>query len=587
VRIVIKGRVAKALIHDLKKIDKETFQDEDGWRDVEVDLTRLTQSEQERLYEVLAHGKVPGAKVVAADIKKYLKAGREGINSVTARTVRQAAWMLEHYFASLEHHLIFSEDDYEGGSFVGYFVEDVDYVEKRDRDPEHVSIRLVWIENDARDSLNLDWYAGSVLGRSPIEILKDNGYTPESSKLMATLKTETELYYELREKVGKKYVGAGIGVADLDDASETQRHWRARNQIRLDNFDLKTPVVIDVLHETDSKNSNRDSDTHVNLYRWHKWNLRFYSPSEDELVKHLEADENSDFAPELQLPVHPLVPCFDLKRHQRLRVHVNNLTPYKYRREVAEGLVIPERDRRLVNLLVDQSNNTFQDVVEGKGQSMNVLSGGPPGTGKTLTVEVFAEFKERPLYNVQCSQLGLSPDDIEKNLSVILQRANRWNAVLLLDEADVYIRTRGDDLMHNAIVGVFLRVLEYASCILFMTTNLPEAVDDAIASRCVVALHYRLPNADQQAEIWRNLAKLNKLTVADKDIKAFITKHPRVSGRDVKNLLKLASFIAQSEDRLIDIQALEFALEYKPTADVPDEVVTDPLTVERRRLLGA
>ena len=103
-------------------------------------------------------------------------------------------------------------------------------------------------------------------------------------------------------------------------------------------------------------------------------------------------------------------------------------------------------------------------------------------TSKTLTAEVLAEYKERPLYSIQCSQLGIDPETIEKNLAVVLQRANRWNAILLLDEADVYITKRGSSLQHNAIVGVFLRILEYAQCILIMTTNLSMTRSRAAAS---------------------------------------------------------------------------------------------------------
>src|SRR3546814_2642760 len=55
-----------------------------------------------------------------------------------------------------------------------------------------------------------------------------------------------------------------------------------------------------------------------------------------------------------------------------------------------------------------------------------------------------------------------------------------------LDEADVYIRCRDNDLEHNAIVAEFLRTLEYFNGLLFMTTNRINDVDDAILSRCKI-----------------------------------------------------------------------------------------------------
>jgi hypothetical protein len=336
----------------------------------------------------------------------------------------------------------------------------------------------------------------------------------------------------------------------------------------MNNFGLDSRVVVDVLYEKDSERHDRSHRTpSFDLYRWHEWNLRFFSPSEDALVRHLEADEDTADRPIVQVPVHPLVPCFDLRRHVRLRVHVNNLTPYEYRREVAAGLVLPDVDRKMINILVDQSQNTFQDIVSGKGQSMNILSSGPPGTGKTATAEVFAEFKGRPLYTIQCSQLGLEPGEVESSLSIILQRANRWNAVLLLDEADVYIRRRAADIQQNAIVGVFLRVLEYASCILFMTTNLPENVDDAVASRCIVHLHYDVPTPLAQAKIWHILAELNGIQLDVASVNAFVAKHPNLTGRDVKNLLKLASFICEADGVEMSSEILELALRFKPTLD--------------------
>ncbi len=588
-QITIKGRVAEKLRSDVEEFQKlESAWDENGSRkgysDVDLDLGKLTRAECERLRDVLKTSGIQGTRVVAADITKYLRASDEGIDKMTARVVRQAAWMLEHYFAHLPNHVIFSKDDYEGGSYVGYYVEDVEYKARQESSrggviPECIQIDLLWVNLDARQSRRMSWEAEDVLGMTPAEMLAGQGYVAETPELMERLRLETERYYEVRDEIGKKYTARGLAKDDIDDATERStdhaytwsrgRGSRMKSKvIRMDLFDVETPVVIDIMSEKGDKDHESSGKSYVDLYRWHPWNMRFHSPSEDDLARHLEADEDSDFAPHLQLPVHPLIPCFDLRRHARLRVHLNNLTPYAYRPEVARGLVLPDRDRALIDLLVDQSSNSFQDIVEGKGQSMNILSGGAPGTGKTATAEVLAEFKGRPLYNIQCSQLGLSPEQVEQNLGIVLQRANRWNAILLLDEADVYIRRRGTDLAHNAIVGVFLRVIEYAQCILIMTTNLADDVDDAIASRCIVRIGYELPSADDQRKIWRILADLNRVDLPDPVIDKFVARHPRISGRDVKNLLKLASFVAARDGRPVDLSTLEFALEYKPTSSL-------------------
>lgn len=575
-KLYMKEVVAEAIADDLKKIHI-TIKKKSRWGgdDIKtmIDLATLTRQEVENLRDMLQLSKVRGTKVIAEDVVKYLKAADEGVGLMQARTVRQAAWMLEYYFAALPHHLVFGRDEYEGGSHVGYYVADVDYepakegTSSRSRVPEQVEIDVVWIENEQRHKKTHHLLAEFTVSLTCKQMIDALGLEAETPALVEKLGRETVRYYETIGQIGAQHTARGIGLADLDDAirGEKKHSWD-KGIVRLDNFGVDCTVVVDMLNETDGeKGYSGRSGADFDLYRWHEWNLRFFTPSEDAMVRHLKAEERTADRPVVQVPVHPLVPVFDLRRHQRLRVHVNNLTPYEYRVGVAEGLVLPDVDRKMINVLVDQSQNTFQDIVLGKGQSMNIISSGPPGTGKTVTAEVFAEFKRRPLYNVQCSQLGLAPEHVEANLGVILQRANRWNAVLLLDEADVYIRKRSRDIRQNAIVGVFLRMLEYASCILFMTTNLPDDVDDAVASRCVVHLHYGTPTVADQVSIWRTLARLNEIDLAPGVVESFAEAHPNLTGRDVKNLLKLASFICESEKIPMGRQALDLALRFKPT----------------------
>lgn len=53
--------------------------------------------------------------------------------------------------------------------------------------------------------------------------------------------------------------------------------------------------------------------------------------------------------------------------------------------------------------------------------------------------------------------------------------ANKWGCVLLLHEADVFMARRTQtNLQRNALVSVFLRVLEYYAGILFLTTSKPQ-----------------------------------------------------------------------------------------------------------------
>lgn len=148
--------------------------------------------------------------------------------------------------------------------------------------------------------------------------------------------------------------------------------------------------------------------------------------------------------------------------------------------------------------------SSIDDVIQGKGKGLVAVLHGPPGTGKTLTAEGISELLKCPLYMVSAGELGTDPRTLEAELQKILDIAHAWGAVLLLDEADVFLEKRTiQDIHRNALVSIFLRLLEYFQGILFLTTNRVETFDDAFQSRIHIALRYGdlLPRARRQ--IWK------------------------------------------------------------------------------------
>lgn len=145
------------------------------------------------------------------------------------------------------------------------------------------------------------------------------------------------------------------------------------------------------------------------------------------------------------------------------------------------------------------------DFIKGKGEGQIFLLHGAPGVGKTCTAECVAELTQRPLLSITCGDMGTTPEEVEENLDEFLQLGELWGAILLLDEADIYLEQRdSENLPRNALVSVFLRALEYYKGILFLTTNRVGTFDDAFISRIHVALHYRdLTDADRE-KIWNN-----------------------------------------------------------------------------------
>jgi ATPase family associated with various cellular activities (AAA) len=242
-----------------------------------------------------------------------------------------------------------------------------------------------------------------------------------------------------------------------------------------------------------------------------------------------------------KIPLHCYVCLFHLEWHRNIWVHVQHITEYRYQPELRDKLVLPDHHRDLIDILTSNMNVFVQDFVPGKSGGTTILCQGAPGLGKTLTAEIYSEVVGKPLYRVHSGQLGTTAASVGATLSGILQRAVRWGAILLLDEADVYIRRRDNDLEHNAIVAEFLRTLEYFNGLLFMTTNRVDDVDDAILSRCIAKIQYETPPKADAIRLWKLLAEQFGVDLTDDLIEALTIAYPKASGRDIKELLKLTT----------------------------------------------
>ena len=95
---------------------------------------------------------------------------------------------------------------------------------------------------------------------------------------------------------------------------------------------------------------------------------------------------------------------------------------------------------------------------------------------------------------------------MEVQLARMFQTANHWNALILLDEADVYLEQRSKkDVARNKLVSVFLRKLEYCDVIMFLTTNRVSDFDEAILSRIHLMLKYHELGVAVRRQIWEHM----------------------------------------------------------------------------------
>jgi SpoVK/Ycf46/Vps4 family AAA+-type ATPase len=268
----------------------------------------------------------------------------------------------------------------------------------------------------------------------------------------------------------------------------------------------------------------------------------------DESVRSNETNKNH------HIP-YPFVRVFSFSQKEYFFVDVNNLEDYKYDNEAINRVFLPEKIRHLLNsIFTAPIDSLVGDIIDYKHGGMIILAYGNPGIGKTSTAEVYSEIQQIPLYTIDIAELGTSADRIEKNLSTIFKRVENWNAIVLFDEIDVFLAKREkNDLNRTAIVGVFLRLMDYFKGVMFLTSNRPEVLDYAISSRITLKIKYPDLDENTRYKIWKE--KLNRAAI---NFKGDLTKVSQIelNGREIRNMIRLAKILHPSEitdNQLIDL----------------------------------
>ncbi|SCO90709.1 related to TOB3 (member of AAA-ATPase family) [Fusarium oxysporum] len=238
-------------------------------------------------------------------------------------------------------------------------------------------------------------------------------------------------------------------------------------------------------------------------------------------------------------------------------------------KDVVRGLVMSHFQRKVLERKYADAatEGPSQDLIQGKGRGLVVLLHGVPGVGKTATAEAVAMENRKPLFVITCGDLGLTPHEVESSLKNVFRLAHLWDCVLLLDEADVFLSQRSkQDMKRNALVSVFLRVLEYYNGLLFLTTNRVGTIDEAFKSRIHLSLYYPPLDKTQTRDIFRlNIGKLKQieaerhrmtgepaLVIKENEIIDFAAKHYEElarstgcwNGRQIRSAFQIASSLA-------------------------------------------
>ncbi|MDB2705438.1 ATP-binding protein [Pseudomonadota bacterium] len=378
----------------------------------------------------------------------------------------------------------------------------------------------------------VSFYPGDVVQKRIADALELKGVFKETPEL----KTEYELSYEryhqlIKDQFSEQFVAKGNIYKSKDDR-------------------VPNGAFIDV------KVINDMSATDVNTHEQFRESCLIDGP--DKL---------------LALPEWPLVRVFNLNTHDYVWLHADYLTPYKYDKSLRDKLILPKSHRDLLDVLTTNVEAFSGDIIDGKTAGNVILCKGIPGVGKTLTAEVYSEIIERPLYLLHSGSLGTTAKEIEENLRVVFSRSERWGCVLLLDEADVFIVRRNDNIEQNAIVAEFLRTMEYFNGLLFMTTNRPNDIDEAIISRCAAIINYEAPTKGDASKIWQVIATQYSYTLSETLLSQLLDTFEGITPRDIKMLLRLALRVSAGKNAELDMDVFRQCAMFRAIRMVESEVL--------------
>ncbi|KLO79662.1 TOB3 (member of AAA-ATPase family) [Fusarium fujikuroi] len=364
-----------------------------------------------------------------------------------------------------------------------------------------------------------------------------------------------------KDAIEQRLVSRGRKVLDLQGLTYCSYNGIALHpgESGVEKHNVECRILVDVVgynkyHLAQGKRENKDPEIEVVdvSRRRHKQDLAEAKPEGKHpktQQKRLNEEEQTKNKEELlQKPkelafMTELIGGYALKNKLWVYFYVEDIEPIVWNDQAYSHLVFDEQQKDLVLSFVENHslangvNTAMEDVIVGKGQGLIMLLSGPPGTGKTLMAEAIADRTHRPLFYLQAEDLGINAAALGANIKKVFEMATEWNAVILLDEADVFMAERNpNDIHRNELVSIFLRELEYYRGIIFLTTNLYHTIDTAFRSRVSLHLLFKSLTREARETVWRKflqrLPENNRITDVTDESTATGSTTPRNDGTE-------------------------------------------------------
>ncbi len=236
------------------------------------------------------------------------------------------------------------------------------------------------------------------------------------------------------------------------------------------------------------------------------------------------------------------------------------ITVHQLRLVERDQVILPEAtltllERNVINFV----RNRAQLKEYGMSTKKGILFYGPPGTGKTHTIHYLARALEgHTTLLVSAEQVGLLGEYM--TLARLLQPS-----IVVMEDVDLIARDRTnmnspcEEVLLNKLLNEMDGLKEAADILFVLTTNRPEALEAALASRpgrVNQAIEFPVPDADGRRKLIQLYAP--NVGLAAQDVDDLIARTDGVSAAFIKELMRrTAQFAIERNPQEPSIQKVD------------------------------
>ncbi|KAL2049585.1 hypothetical protein ABVK25_010164 [Lepraria finkii] len=148
-------------------------------------------------------------------------------------------------------------------------------------------------------------------------------------------------------------------------------------------------------------------------------------------------------------------------------------------------LRIPAEDQETITTLA-------RTYGTGEGSGLNITLHGTPGIAKPLIATAVSEYLQTPLISFDAGRLRLDPETWRTQLSNLFRMAKRWNAIILLGQAEIALDSR----QARNLVSDFLRQVRVYNGIIFLEVGRQCSPDVDVQSKIALSVRYNKQYTD-------------------------------------------------------------------------------------------